>query len=200
MQIHRQVEDGRAAPEHSVVYRVYTHPWFQILLISFICFCCPGVRFYSIDYFTPSNFPDVQCPNRPRRLRPSRPNSRRKRNRSPSLRNSRHSSLHRRPHLRPRRAPNLPFAGRVDIPAVRGESTLLQPHPKRGVRDRLRCDSRCGRFIPLGLAGRNHDHLRARVSERESDCRVLDYIQSRRRRRLTGEFRTELSFRERDCF
>ena len=29
---------------------------------------------------------------------------------------------------------------------------------------------------------------------------VLDYIQSRRPRRLTGEFRTELSFRERDCF
>lgn len=27
----------------SLVYRLYTHPWFQILLISLICFCCPGV-------------------------------------------------------------------------------------------------------------------------------------------------------------
>ncbi|KAL2867433.1 putative MFS transporter [Aspergillus lucknowensis] len=27
----------------SALYRVYTHPWFQIILISFICFCCPGM-------------------------------------------------------------------------------------------------------------------------------------------------------------
>lgn len=29
----------------SVFSRVYTHAWFQVLLISFICFCCPGVSF-----------------------------------------------------------------------------------------------------------------------------------------------------------
>lgn len=30
-------------PTRSVMHQVYTHSWFQILLISFICFCCPGV-------------------------------------------------------------------------------------------------------------------------------------------------------------
>lgn len=24
----------------------YAHPWTQIILISFICFCCPGVRYH----------------------------------------------------------------------------------------------------------------------------------------------------------
>ncbi|KAJ5884389.1 hypothetical protein N7504_011961 [Penicillium tannophilum] len=32
--------DGR---KDSVWYRIYTHSWVQILLISFICFCCPGM-------------------------------------------------------------------------------------------------------------------------------------------------------------
>lgn len=27
-----------------MLYNLYTHSWFQILLISVICFCCPGVR------------------------------------------------------------------------------------------------------------------------------------------------------------
>ena len=27
----------------SAFYRLYTHPWFQIILIGVICFCCPGV-------------------------------------------------------------------------------------------------------------------------------------------------------------
>ncbi|KAJ5108164.1 Major facilitator superfamily domain general substrate transporter [Penicillium angulare] len=37
--------DGAADPEptRSVMHQVYTHSWFQILLISFICFCCPGM-------------------------------------------------------------------------------------------------------------------------------------------------------------
>lgn len=30
----------------SPVRRVYTNSWFQILMISFICFCCPGVSFW----------------------------------------------------------------------------------------------------------------------------------------------------------
>ncbi|KJK65839.1 Major Facilitator Superfamily protein [Aspergillus parasiticus SU-1] len=29
--------------QRSLVHRVYTYPWFQIVLISFICFCCPGM-------------------------------------------------------------------------------------------------------------------------------------------------------------
>ncbi|KAJ5668690.1 MFS transporter [Penicillium macrosclerotiorum] len=29
--------------ERSIFYQIYTHCWFQILLISFICFCCPGM-------------------------------------------------------------------------------------------------------------------------------------------------------------
>lgn len=27
----------------STIRQIWTHSWFQILLISFICFCCPGV-------------------------------------------------------------------------------------------------------------------------------------------------------------
>ncbi|CAG8126104.1 unnamed protein product [Penicillium olsonii] len=27
----------------STVYKIWTHCWFQIILISFICFCCPGM-------------------------------------------------------------------------------------------------------------------------------------------------------------
>ena len=29
--------------ERSIWRQIYTYCWFQILLISFICFCCPGV-------------------------------------------------------------------------------------------------------------------------------------------------------------
>ncbi|KAL2783084.1 major facilitator superfamily domain-containing protein [Aspergillus keveii] len=29
--------------QRSAAYRLYTHPWSQIILISFICFCCPGM-------------------------------------------------------------------------------------------------------------------------------------------------------------
>ena len=28
----------------SKLVRIYAHPWSQIILISLICFCCPGVR------------------------------------------------------------------------------------------------------------------------------------------------------------
>ncbi|CEJ62262.1 Putative UNC93-like protein [Penicillium brasilianum] len=31
------------AGKRSVFYQIYTHCWFQIILISFICFCCPGM-------------------------------------------------------------------------------------------------------------------------------------------------------------
>jgi hypothetical protein len=27
----------------SKLYRIYTHPWFQVSLIGFICFCLPGI-------------------------------------------------------------------------------------------------------------------------------------------------------------
>jgi hypothetical protein len=33
-----------ARPSQSFLNRVYTHPWFQIILIGVICFCCQGVR------------------------------------------------------------------------------------------------------------------------------------------------------------
>ncbi|CAG8375252.1 unnamed protein product [Penicillium salamii] len=39
-----QDENPGSSIAHSTVYRLWTHCWFQILLISFICFCCPGVR------------------------------------------------------------------------------------------------------------------------------------------------------------
>ena len=30
-------------PHSSKLVRFYSHPWTQILLMSLICFCCPGV-------------------------------------------------------------------------------------------------------------------------------------------------------------
>ncbi|KAE8153187.1 major facilitator superfamily domain-containing protein [Aspergillus avenaceus] len=38
-----QSASDRGDGNSSAWYRVYTYPWFQILLISFICFCCPGM-------------------------------------------------------------------------------------------------------------------------------------------------------------
>lgn len=38
-------EQQDANPPHSSkLVRFYAHPWTQIVLISFICFCLPGVR------------------------------------------------------------------------------------------------------------------------------------------------------------
>ncbi|KAL3465738.1 hypothetical protein BJX64DRAFT_296997 [Aspergillus heterothallicus] len=37
------VVDIESVRQRSAVYRPYTHPWSQIILISFICFCCPGM-------------------------------------------------------------------------------------------------------------------------------------------------------------
>ena len=34
---------GDWQPPSSKLMRIYAHPWTQILLISFICFCLPGV-------------------------------------------------------------------------------------------------------------------------------------------------------------
>ncbi|EAW07097.1 putative MFS transporter [Aspergillus clavatus NRRL 1] len=36
------METGAQTPR-SLPYRIYTHSWFQIVLISMICFCCPGM-------------------------------------------------------------------------------------------------------------------------------------------------------------
>ncbi|KAL2832739.1 major facilitator superfamily domain-containing protein [Aspergillus pseudoustus] len=38
-----QVVTEESTQQRSAVYRLYTHPWSQIILISFICFCCPGM-------------------------------------------------------------------------------------------------------------------------------------------------------------
>jgi hypothetical protein len=35
--------DNEALPPQSKIVRFYAHPWTQIFLISFICFCLPGV-------------------------------------------------------------------------------------------------------------------------------------------------------------
>ncbi len=66
----------------SMIRRVYTNSWFQILLISFICFCCPGVsQFFSWILFELTHMlinmiaVDVQCPLRSGRIRSGRLNS-----------------------------------------------------------------------------------------------------------------------------
>ncbi|EZF34075.1 UNC93-like protein [Trichophyton mentagrophytes] len=40
----RQMESGGSeSPKSSKWMDIYSHAWFQVLLISFICFCCPGM-------------------------------------------------------------------------------------------------------------------------------------------------------------
>jgi hypothetical protein len=38
-----QQESAQWQPSSSKLVRFYSHPWTQIILISFICFCLPGV-------------------------------------------------------------------------------------------------------------------------------------------------------------
>lgn len=39
----REEQELGFQPHPSKIVRLYSHPWTQILLISFICFCLPGV-------------------------------------------------------------------------------------------------------------------------------------------------------------
>lgn len=39
---------GEWKPSDSKIVRFYSHPWTQILLISAICFCLPGVSSYFV--------------------------------------------------------------------------------------------------------------------------------------------------------
>jgi hypothetical protein len=39
-----QQDDGHQPESSSKIVRFYAHPWTQIILISLICFCLPGVR------------------------------------------------------------------------------------------------------------------------------------------------------------
>jgi hypothetical protein len=42
------IEDGNPGTEQKNRLKdFYAHPWTQIILISFICFCCPGVKLHS---------------------------------------------------------------------------------------------------------------------------------------------------------
>jgi hypothetical protein len=41
--------DTIAPANSSKLIRVYAHPWTQILLISFICFCLPGVSVVALE-------------------------------------------------------------------------------------------------------------------------------------------------------
>lgn len=54
MQVSPTCEDGQQHGQQvdqqttrSKIHQIWTHSWFQILLISFICFCCPGVSVLS---------------------------------------------------------------------------------------------------------------------------------------------------------
>lgn len=47
---HVEANDNGTASSASKIVRLYSHPWTQILLISFICFCLPGVSFLRYIY------------------------------------------------------------------------------------------------------------------------------------------------------
>ena len=46
---HGDVE--QAIQQDSRLKNFYAHPWTQIILISVICFCCPGVGAQSLKFF-----------------------------------------------------------------------------------------------------------------------------------------------------
>jgi hypothetical protein len=48
-----------APPSQSFLNRVYTHPWFQIVLIGVIGFCCPGVHPFKQSLTT--ELTDLRC-------------------------------------------------------------------------------------------------------------------------------------------
>jgi len=57
----------------SNVKAFYSHPWTQIVLISLICFCCPGVSMLAPVQLRHTNGEtDVQCTRRLRRQRPGK--------------------------------------------------------------------------------------------------------------------------------
>lgn len=39
----QDMDSGRGTSSKSKIMALYTNSWFQLLLISFICFCLPGV-------------------------------------------------------------------------------------------------------------------------------------------------------------
>ena len=39
----RQADIESSKPQWNRVKDIYAHPWTQIIAISVICFCCPGV-------------------------------------------------------------------------------------------------------------------------------------------------------------
>lgn len=41
----REEQELGFQPHPNKMVRIYSHPWTQILLISVICFCLPGVSF-----------------------------------------------------------------------------------------------------------------------------------------------------------
>lgn len=75
----RQMESGGSeSPKSSKWMDIYSHAWFQVLLISFICFCCPGVshaRSHSqyVQHAKALDI-DVQCSHRTWRVWPGRRN------------------------------------------------------------------------------------------------------------------------------
>lgn len=50
----QQQVDTLGQAHSSKIVRFYAHPWTQILLISFICFCLPGVSDRYPRYAVPS--------------------------------------------------------------------------------------------------------------------------------------------------
>lgn len=99
----------------------------RILLISLISFCMPGVSLYISLTGIYVDFVDVQCALRPGRLRPSRLDRRRQRQRRPPLNHRSSRPLHRRPHLLLRRSQDLLSDGWLDLRFVQRKSPQLQP-------------------------------------------------------------------------
>lgn len=42
-----ELEQGQG---QNKLVKFYSHPWTQIILISMICFCLPGVRYWPLKY------------------------------------------------------------------------------------------------------------------------------------------------------
>lgn len=53
------LEASGAVPRGSRIKEIYAHPWTQIITISIICFCCPGVRAKDLTF--PRSYCEMYC-------------------------------------------------------------------------------------------------------------------------------------------
>lgn len=122
----RANEDGK----RSLFYQVYTHCWFQIILISFICFCCPGVgslrSLHDLALANDLTDVDVQCTFRSRRLWSSQPDGSSQCHRRAPRCDGSYCAVRGRANLRPCWSSSMPASGWMDLFIILWQLVVFQ--------------------------------------------------------------------------